>query len=122
MYMKTRLHLGRSTAILACVASLAGTAAFLAPSAATAKAATSCANKNFPIKSGTAPAIHVPVKAITAEGTSCAEADKLIRGTLEGKLPSGWHSALGQFKVPVGLIPTEITKGSKRITYGVRGG
>jgi hypothetical protein len=117
-----KLNLGRGAAILACAASLAGTAVAVAPSAAAAEPGTPCANKVFTISNG-GPADHIPVKAITVEGgVTCADAYKLIRETLSGKQPSGWKSVLGKFKAPEGLLPTELTKGGKKVRYAVRAG
>ena len=53
---------------------------------------------------------------------TCSEADKLIADVLEGKLPSGWKSGMGNFEAPEGLIPSELKKGSKRIRYAIHGG
>ena len=85
--MKNKLHLGRGVAILACAASLAGTAAVVAPSAASA--ATSCGNKSVKIKQEGAKPFNYPVKAIYVEGgATCAEATKVISGVLAGEPPS----------------------------------
>ena len=48
--MNAKLHLARGAAVLAAVASLAGTAAAVAPTAASARAASTCANKSLAIK------------------------------------------------------------------------
>jgi hypothetical protein len=121
--MKSKLNRRRGVAILACAASLAGTAFAVSPAAAaSAEPGTPCANKVFTISNG-GPADHIPVKAITVEGgVTCADAYKLIREALSGKEPAGWKSVLGKFEAPEGLIPTEIKKGSKKVRYGVRGG
>jgi hypothetical protein len=121
--MKTKLHLGRGAAILACTASLAGTAIAVAPTAASARGASSCPNKSLPLKTSEGQTVHIPVKAITVEGgVSCAEAYKVIAGGLEGKPPAGWKTAVGTFKVPVGLVPEIAKKGDKKIKFGVQGG
>jgi hypothetical protein len=121
--MKSKLHLGRGAAILACAASLAGTAVAVAPTAASARAASTCANKSVALKTEEGRTLHIPVKAITVEGgVSCAEAYKLIIGGLEGKLPKGWKSAIAHFEAPDGLVPQELKKGSKKIRYAVQGG
>jgi hypothetical protein len=121
--LKTRLHLGRGAAILACAASLAGTAVAVAPTAASAHKATSCANKSIKIKEEGGPAIHIPVKAITVEGgVSCAEAYKVITGLLTGEPPKGWKSSSASFEPPEGLIAQQAKKGSKKIKYAVQGG
>jgi hypothetical protein len=122
-YMKSKLHLGRGAAILACAASLAGTAAVVAPTAASARAASSCANKNIKLIPESGPAIHIPVKGIKVEGgVSCAEAYKVITGSLDGKPVSGWKVSLGQFTAPEGLVPEVAKKGSKKIKFGAPGG
>lgn len=121
--MKTKLHLGRGAAILACAASLAGTAVAVAPAAASAHAASTCANKNIKVQVEGGKPIHLPVKAITVEGgVSCAEAYKVIAGALEGKLPSGWKSVQAKFEAPEGLVPQAVKKGGKKIKYATQGG
>jgi hypothetical protein len=121
--MKTKLHLGRSAAIVACVASLAGTAAVVAPTAASARAGSSCPNKSLPLKTEEGRTFHIPVKAITVEGgVSCAEAYKVIAGGLEGKPVNGWKTAIGKFEAPEGLVPEIAKKGSKKIKFAVQGG
>jgi hypothetical protein len=121
--MKIKLHLGRSAAIVACVASLAGTAAVVAPTAASARAGSSCANKSLAIKTEEGRTLHIPVKAITVEGgVSCAEAYKVIAGGLEGKPVNGWKTTIGQFEAPEGLVPEIAKKGSKKIKFAVQGG
>jgi hypothetical protein len=121
--LKTRLHLGRGAAILACAASLAGTAIAVAPTAASARAASTCANKNLALKTEEGRTLHFPVKAITVEGgVSCAEAYKVITGVVTGKPPAGWKSVAAHFEAPEGLIPQMVKKGSKKIKYAVQGG
>ena len=121
--MKTKLHLGRSAAIVACAASLAGTAAVIAPTAASARAASTCPNKSVLVKPESGGSLHIPVKAITVQGgVSCAEAYKVIIGSLEGKPVSGWKFAIGKFEAPEGLVPEVAKKGSKKIQFAVQGG
>ena len=120
--MNAKLHLVRGSAVLAAVASLAGTAAAIAPTAASA-AGTKCANKSISIKPEEGPNIHIPVKAITVEGgVSCAEAYKVITGSIEGKPVKGWKIAIGKFEAPEGLVPEVAKKGSKKIKFAVPGG
>ena len=120
--MNAKLHLARGAAVLAAVASLAGTAAAVAPTAASA-AGTKCANKSISVKPEEGPNIHIPVKAITVEGgVSCAEAYKVIAGGLEGKAVPGWKTSIGKFEAPEGLVPEISKKGSKKIKFAVRGG
>ena len=124
--MKNKLHLGRGVAILACAASLAGTAAVVAPSAASA--ATSCGNKSVKIKQEGAKPFNYPVKAIYVEGgATCAEATKVISGVLAGEPPSGWKSVIAHYELPKvlaeeGLLPQLAKKGSKKIKFAVHGG
>jgi hypothetical protein len=121
--MNTRLHLGRSAAILACTASLAGTAIAVAPTAASARAASTCANKTITINAEEGRKFHLPVKAISVEGgASCAEAYKVIAGAMEGKPLPGWKTAIGKFEAPEGLVPEIAKKGSKEIKFAVQGG
>jgi hypothetical protein len=121
--MNTRLHLGRGAAILACAASMAGTAIAVAPSAASARAASSCASKSIAVKPEVGRTLHIPVKAITVEGgVSCAEAYKVIAGGLEGKPVNGWKVGIGKFEAPEGLVPEIAKKGSKKIKFAVQGG
>ncbi len=121
--MKSKLHLGRGAAILACAASLAGTAAVVAPTAASARGASTCANKRIKIPIEGGKPIHLPVKAITVEGgVSCAEAYKVIAGVLAGDPPTGWKSIPASFEAPEGLVPQAVKKGSKKIKYATHGG
>src|SRR5882757_7464082 len=121
--MKTKFHLGRGAAILACAASLAGTAAVVAPTAASARGASTCANKvvKIPVEEGKP--FPLAVKAITVEGgVSCAEAYKVITAVLAGNPPAGWHSFSAQFEAPEGTFPQGVKKGSKKIKFATRGG
>ena len=124
--MKTRLHLGRGAAILACAASLAGTAAVVAPTAASA--ATSCGNKVVKIPQEGGKPYPIPVKAISVEGgATCAETASVIAGVLTGKPPSGWKSVTAHYELPKalaeeGLLPQLVKKGSKKIKFAVHGG
>lgn len=124
--MKSRLHLGRGIALLACAASLAGTAVVVAPTAAFA--ATSCGNKSVKIPVEGGKPIHYPVKAIFVEGgATCAEAAKVIGPTLAGMPPSGWKSVVAHYELPKalaeeGLLPQLVKKGSKKIKFAVHGG
>jgi hypothetical protein len=125
--MKNRLHLGRGAAILACAASLAGTAAVVAPTAASA-AGSNCGNKSIKIVvEGEKPG-HVQVKMVTVEGgATCAEAVKVISGQLSGKPVSGWKGITPHYELPKalseeGLFPQELKKGSKKIKYAIHGG
>jgi hypothetical protein len=121
--MKSKLHLGRGAAILACTASLAATAVAVAPTAASARAASSCPSKSLALKLEEGRTVHIPVKAITVEGgVSCAEAYKVIAGGLTGKPVNGWKTAVGKFEAPEGLVPEIAKKGSKKIKFAVQGG
>jgi hypothetical protein len=119
--MKTKLHLGRGAAILACAASLA--AAVVAPTAASAAGASTCPNKTLKIPAEEGKPTPVPVKAISVEGgVSCSEAYKVIVGALQGKPVSGWKTAIAQFEAPLGFEPEIAKKGSKKIKFAVQGG
>jgi len=124
--MKTKLHLGRGVAVLACAASLAGTAAVVAPTAASA--ATSCGNKSVKIHPEGGKPFNYPVKAIYVEGgATCAEATKVIAGLLGGGLPTGWKSVTPHYELPKalaeeGLFPALVKKGSKKVKFAVHGG
>jgi hypothetical protein len=125
--MKTRLHLGRGAAILACAATLAGGAIAIAP-AAPALAATKCGNKSIKVHPEGGKPFNYPVKAIEVEGgATCAEGTQAISGLLAGKLPSGWKSIPAHYKLPKaleeeGLFPQLLKKGSKKVKFAVRGG
>jgi len=121
--MNLKLQLVRGSAVLAAVASLAGTAAAVAPTAASARVASTCANKSLAIKTEAGQTLHIPVKAITIEGgVSCAEAYKVIAGGLSGKPVNGWKTSIGKFEAPEGLVPEISKKGSKKIKFAVQGG
>ncbi len=121
--MKTKFHLGRGAAILACAASLAGTAVAVAPTAAAAAGATKCANKSVKIKPESGGTLHIAVSAVSTEGgVSCAEAYKVIAGVLTGKPPQGWKSVPAHFTPPSGLIAQEVKKGGKKVKYAIAGG
>jgi hypothetical protein len=121
--MKSKIYLGRGAAVLACTASLAGTALAVAP-VASARAASTCANKSVAIQPEEGGRVlHIPVKAITVEGgVSCAEAYKVIAGGVAGKPPSGWKISIAHFEAPEGLVPEIAKKGSKKIKFAIQGG
>jgi hypothetical protein len=124
--MKSKLHLGRGAAILACAASLAGTAAVVAPTAASA--ADNCGNKSIKVTFEGEKPVHILVKAIAVEGgATCAEAVKVIAGQLGGKPLSGWKGVTTHYELPKalaeeGLFPQELKKGSKKVKYAIHGG
>jgi|GEM_PF-5689932 len=123
----SKLHLGRGAAILACAASLAGTAIAVAP-VAPAAAAAKCGNKSVKIPVEGGRPIHYPVKAIEVEGgATCAETAKVIGPTLAGMPPTGWRSVTPHYALPKsladeGLFPQLLKNGSKKIKFAVRGG
>jgi hypothetical protein len=125
--MKSKLHLGRGAVILACATSLAGTAAVVAPTAASA-AGTNCGNKNVKVAVEGGKPIHIKVQAIGVEGgATCAETAKVIGGVLAGKPPTGWKSVTPHYELPKklaeeGLFPQEVKKGGKKIKYAIHGG
>jgi hypothetical protein len=122
--MKSKLHLGRGVAILACTAAAALVLAPVSPAAA----ATKCGNKvvKVPVEGGKP--VNYPVKAIEVEGgTTCAEAASVIGPVLAGQPPAGWKSVTPHFELPKaladqGLFPQEVKKGSKKIKFAIRGG
>ena len=119
--MKTKLHLGRGAAILACVAAQA--AAVIAPTAASARGAKTCANKTIKLHQEGGGVYPYPVKAISTEGgVSCAEAYKVIREYIEGSQPAGWKYVPAHFEAPEGLFAQSIKKGGKKINFAGRGG
>jgi hypothetical protein len=125
--MKSKLHFGRGAAILACAASLAGTAVAIAP-VAPALAATTCGNKTVKLPQEGAKPYPILVKAISVEGgATCAESASVIAGVLVGKPPTGWKSVIAHYELPKalaeeGLLPQLVKKGSKKIKFAVHGG
>jgi hypothetical protein len=118
--MNAKTH-RRTLAILGCVVSLGGTALAVAPSAASA--ATTCPNTRVPVKHTGSRTLRYPVKAITAQGLNCAQADKLIPLILEGKTPKAWKNVPAHFKAPTGLVPQEFkASGGRILEYAVAGG
>lgn len=121
--MKTKLHLGRGVAVLACAASLAGTAAVVAPTAASASGVKNCPNKTVKLHQEGGSVYPFPIKSITTEGgVSCAEAYKVIREYIEGSSPAGWKSITAHFEAPEGTFPQGLKKGGKKIYFATRGG
>jgi hypothetical protein len=125
--MKSKLHLGRGAAILACTASLAGTAIVVAP-IAPAAAATKCGNKLVKIPREGASPYPYPVKAVEVEGgATCGEVTKVLASVLGGQPLPGWKSVTAHFELPKklqeeGLYAQEVKKGSKTIKFAGRGG
>jgi hypothetical protein len=125
--MKSKLHLGRGAAILACTAALAGTAIVVAP-VAPAAAATKCGNKVVKIPQEGGKPFNYPVKSVEVEGgATCGEVTKVLAGVLSGNPPAGWKGVPAHYELPKavqeeGLLPMEVKKGSKKIKYAGRGG
>ena len=125
--MKSKLHLGRGAAILACTASLAGTAIVVAP-VAPAAAATKCGNKLVKIPREGAKPFPYPVKAVEVEGgVTCAEAAGIIAGVLGGNPLPGWKSVPAHYELPKklqeeGLFAQMAKNGSKKIKFAGHGG
>jgi hypothetical protein len=125
--MKSKLHLGRGAAILACTAALAGTAIVVAP-IAPAAAATKCGNKVVKIPQEGGKPFAYPVKNVEVEGgATCGEVTKVLAGVLSGNPPAGWKGVPAHYELPKavqeeGLLPMEVKKGSKKIKYAGRGG
>jgi hypothetical protein len=125
--MKSKLHLGRGAAILACTASLAGAAVVVAP-VAPAAAATKCGNKLVKIPREGAKPFPYPVKAVEVEGgVTCAESAAIIAGVLGGEPLPGWKSVPAHYELSKkmqaeGLLPQMVKKGSKKIKFAGHGG
>jgi hypothetical protein len=125
--MKSKLHLGRGAAILACTASLAGTAIVVAP-VAPAAAATKCGNKIVKIPQEGGKPFNYPVKVVEVEGgATCGEVVSVLAGVLSGNPKPGWKSVTAHFELPKalveeGLFAQEVKKGSKTIKFAGRGG
>jgi len=125
--MKSKLHLGRGAAILACAASLAGTAIAVAP-VAPAAAATKCGNKVVKIPREGASPYPYPIKAVEVEGgATCAEVTKVLASVLSGNPLPGWKSVPAHFELPKkleeeGLFAQEAKNGSKKIKFAGHGG
>ncbi|HEX4306656.1 MAG TPA: hypothetical protein VHZ54_11495 [Solirubrobacterales bacterium] len=125
--MKSKLHLGRGAAILACAGSLAGTAIVVAP-ITPAAAATKCGNKMIKIPQENGKPFAYPVKSVEVEGgATCAESVKVITSVVSGKPLAGWKGVSAHYKVSKsleeeGFFPMEVKKGSKKIKYAGHGG
>jgi hypothetical protein len=125
--MKSKLHLGRGAAILACTASLAGTAIVVAP-IAPAVAATKCGNKIVKIPQEEGKPFNYPVKSVeVAGGATCAESASVIGSVLGGQPLPGWKSVTAHYELPKaltdqGFYAQEVKKGSKTIKFAGRGG
>jgi hypothetical protein len=122
-----KLHLGRGAAILACTASLAGTAIVVAP-VTPAAAATKCGNKIVKIPQEGGKPFSYPVKNVEVSGgATCGEVTKVLAGVLSGNPPAGWKGVPAHFELPKalqeeGLLAQEAKKGSKTIKFAGRGG
>lgn len=125
--MKSKLHLGRGAAILACTASLAGTAIVVAP-VTPAAAATKCGNKIVKIPQEGGKPFPYPVKAVEVSGgATCAEVTKVLASVLSGNPLPGWKSIPAHYELPEklqeeGLFAQEVKKGSKTIKFAGHGG
>jgi hypothetical protein len=125
--MKSKLHLGRGAAILACTAALAATATVVAP-IAPAAAATKCGNKVVKIPQEGGKAYNYPIKAVEVEGgATCGEALSVITSVVSGHAKPGWKGVPAHYELPKalqeeGLLPMEVKKGSKKIKYAGHGG
>jgi hypothetical protein len=115
-------HLGRATALFACVAALAGGAAAVGPGSAAAHAGTNCGARTITVKAGGGKAVRVPASRIAVEGgATCADAYKVIRGKVTKRLPSGWTVSRGTYKVPRGLTPYVAVNGHKKVKFALVG-
>ena len=114
-----KLTTWRSSVLVATAVGMTAGIIGLAPTSASARSVTKCANKSIKVQTSS-----VPVKAITTEGgVSCATAYKVIAGSLEGaKSVEGFTFRPGGFKAPEGLFPETASKGSKKIKFAIRPG
>ncbi len=121
--MGKRLNLGRGVAILACAASLAGTAATLAPGTALAAGgATSCGSKTITVAAKGGKSTQVAVSRISvAGGATCRQAYTVIAGVVTKEVPKGWTIEHGHFHVPHGLTAQVATKGAMTIKFALVG-
>jgi hypothetical protein len=118
--MNAKTH-RRTLALLGCAASLAGATLAVVPSAASA--AGTCPSKTLAVKPTGNRTIHVPVKAVSAQGLSCAQAYKVMTLVIGGKTPKAWKNVPATFKAPSGLVPQEFkASGGRLIRYAVQGG
>ena len=118
--------------ILASAVALIALVAALTPGAQAASSFTTCANKpvKFQIEDGsggTRPYTTV-VKAISVKGTTCASAYEFLHQSYNQEkigasgYPQNYKCKSGDFKTPLGYIPTICSKGGKTIKYGAQGG
>ena len=121
--MKNRLNLGRGLAVLACAASLAGTAVTVAPGTAIAAgAATNCGSKTIAVSAKGGKATQVAVSRISvAGGVTCRQAYTVIAGVVTKEVPKGWTIERGHFQVPHGLTAQVATKGAMTIKFALVG-
>jgi hypothetical protein len=121
MSMKTKLHLGRLAAVLACAASLACTASVIAPAAAAARGVTKCPDKSFTVKPASGgKSVSSTAKDISLKGAvGCTEAYAVVRASLEGKPPNGWTIRPGGTGAPMGYVFEMASKPGKTIKFAV---
>jgi hypothetical protein len=121
MSMKRTPHIARVATVLACAASLGGTAIAIAPTAASARAATKCPEKTFTVKPASGgKSISSTAKTISVMGgVGCTEAYAVIRGSLEGKPPNGWTIRPGGTGAPKGYVLEMASKPGKTIKFAV---
>jgi hypothetical protein len=118
-----RFHLGRKLAVLATLASLAGTGAALAPAAASAHAGKSCGSKTIAVSAGGGKKVKVAVSLIKVSGgATCAQASTVISAYVLHQTPKGWTVKEGTFAVPHGLTAETATMGKKTIQFALVGG
>jgi hypothetical protein len=111
----------RSIAIVACAVPLGGTALAIAPAAASA--ATKCANKVIAVKPAGGPTVHLPIKSISVQGLTCAQAYPVLVLIETGKSPKAWKTVPAHFTLPPGQVPSEAkASGGRIIKYGAPGG
>lgn len=119
--MKSKLRLGRVAAVLACTASVVGTAIVIAPASASARAGTKCSDKSYVVKPAAGgKTVHATAKAISVQGgVGCAEAYKVIRDSLEGRAVNGWAIRPDGPNAPKGFVAEMAEKPGKTIKFAV---
>jgi hypothetical protein len=127
--MEARLK-SRRFAALGGLLALAGGVAALTPGASAAGTVHKCANKalvlELPGAPGEAPRKYkLTIKAIAAQGVSCAAAYKFIgleETNTTRTTPEHYKCTSGHFKAPIGTVPTTCTKPGAKIQFAGPGG
>jgi hypothetical protein len=127
--MEARLRKG--SAVLGGMLALAGGGAALTPGAIAASAPVhKCANKVEVLEIAGAPGeaprtLKVTIKAISAQGVSCAAAYKFLGlqyKNTTSTVPEGYRCKIGRFKAPAGSVPEVCAKSGSKIQFAGPGG